>query len=236
MAAAVSICCSTSSICHSPAAPSPSPFRPSASSLSSSSAAVASSSSAPFFGLQSKSLGGHRRRDDERRFTFEVNAKVGEWGARDPFPGETESNFGEKVLGNEGTEHIILIPPSLLGLAERTCTPLEPGTAPLSEEEATALLRKVVGWRLAKTDSGLKIWTEWKLKDSGAGITLFDRIAAVAEAEGHYPELQLQGDNTARAELFTQSIGGLSMNDFIFAAKIDKIKTSDLVKKNRFWA
>ena len=30
--------------------------------------------------------------------------------------------------------------------------------------------------------------------------------------------------------------GGLCLNDFILAAKIDKVKTSDLIKKNRFWA
>jgi 4a-hydroxytetrahydrobiopterin dehydratase len=89
---------------------------------------------------------------------------------------------------------------------------------------------------LAKTDQGLKIWTEWKLKDAEAGATLFDRIKAVAEAEDQQPELQLSESNIAKAEVFTRSIGGLSINDFIFAAKVDNIKTSDLVKKNKFWA
>ncbi|KAL2645105.1 hypothetical protein R1flu_012692 [Riccia fluitans] len=160
-----------------------------------------------------------------------------DWGARDPFPAEIESNFGDKVLGNAGTEHIILIPPSKLGLSERSCKPVAPGTQPLTEEEATALLRKVVGWRLTSTDQGLKIFCEWKdLKDFGSGVTLVDRIAVVASAEEHYPEVYLIRGNKVRAELSTHSVGGLTENDFILAAKIDKVESSDLVKRTRFWA
>ncbi|BBN03538.1 4a-hydroxytetrahydrobiopterin dehydratase [Marchantia polymorpha subsp. ruderalis] len=170
-------------------------------------------------------------------FVFRINAgEIGDFGARDPFPQEIESNFGDKVLGHAGTEHIILIPSSLLGLSEKSCQPLEPGTQPLSEVEAKALLRKVIGWRLISNEKGLKIFCEWNVKDFGSGVTLIDRIAVVASSEEHYPELHLERGNKVRAEISTQSIGGLSENDFILAAKIDKIQTSDLVKKTRFWA
>lgn len=57
---------------------------------------------------------------------------------------ELASNFGDKVIGFGSTEHHILIPTlAIFSLAEKSCTPLPEGTAPLSEDEAKALLRKV---------------------------------------------------------------------------------------------
>ncbi|KAL3698451.1 hypothetical protein R1sor_012527 [Riccia sorocarpa] len=190
------------------------------------------------FALKNGTLSTQNGKVQRGSAALRINAvKMEDWGARDPFPAEIESNFGDKVLGNAGTEHVILIPTSNLGLSERSCKPVTAGTPSLTEEEAKALLRKVVGWRLISTDQGLKIFCEWKdLKDFGSGVTLLDRIAVVASAEEHYPELYLMRGNKVRAELTTDSVGGLTENDFILAAKIDKIQTSDVVKKTRFWA
>ncbi|KAG6545052.1 hypothetical protein Mapa_013746 [Marchantia paleacea] len=224
------------SACVCPLAPAPSSFissAPDSSSLSTHSVSFCRCK----FALKNGSAFTQIGKPQRGNFVFRVNAaEIGEFGARDPFPQEIESNFGDKVLGHAGTEHIILIPNSLLGLSEKSCHPLEPGTQPLSEAQAKALLRKVVGWRLISTEKGLKIFCEWNLKDFGSGVTLIDRIAVVASSEEHYPELHLERGNKVRAEISSQSIGGLSENDFILAAKIDKIQTSDLVKKTRFWA
>ena len=46
------------------------------------------------------------------------------------------------------------------------------------------------------------------------------RLAEIAEAEGHHPDLHLTGYNTAVAELTTHAAGGLTENDFIVAAKV----------------
>ncbi|CAM6016399.1 unnamed protein product [Sphagnum balticum] len=163
---------------------------------------------------------------------------LGDFGARDPTTAELESNFGDKVVGFAGTDHHILIPSaSQFGLAEKSCKPLAPGTPALSEDEAKALLRKVVGWRISRTDAGLKLQGDWNLKDFKAGLELFDRIAVVAEAENHHPDLHLESYKKGRVEIWTHSVGGLSENDFILAAKIDQIDTRDLVsRKNKFWA
>ncbi|CAK9869120.1 unnamed protein product [Sphagnum jensenii] len=163
---------------------------------------------------------------------------LGDFGGRDPTTAELESNFGDKVVGFAGTDHNILIPSaSQFGLAEKSCKPLAPGTPALSEDEAKALLRKVVGWRISRTDAGLKLQGDWNLKDFKAGLELFDRIAVVAEAENHHPDLHLESYKKGRVEIWTHSIGGLSENDFILAAKIDQIDTRDLVsRKNKFWA
>nr|AXA12010.1 chloroplast Rubisco accumulation factor 2 [Nicotiana benthamiana] len=163
---------------------------------------------------------------------------LGDFGARDPFPAEIESKFGEKVLGNTDTEHKILIPAaSALSLAQQDYTVISPGQTPLSEYEARQLLFKVVGWRLAHEDGVLKLQCTWKLRDFECGVELINRIGKVVEGTEHVPTLlHLEQSNQVRAELWTASIGGLSINDFIVAAKIDQIKTSDLVPRKRVWA
>ncbi|KAI5063897.1 hypothetical protein GOP47_0020567 [Adiantum capillus-veneris] len=165
-----------------------------------------------------------------------ARAAGAEIGARDPFPQEIESNFADKVLGHGDTEHVILVPNSpALSLAQRSCVfPVPPGTSPFSLDEAKALLRKIVGWRLAEEQSGLKLQCEWKLKDHAAGLELLSRLSKVTDAE---LELNLDEEtHILRAELWTESIGGLCENDFILAARIDQVKTSDLIKRTRFWA
>lgn len=69
---------------------------------------------------------------------------LGDFGARDPFPQELESNFAEKVLGNVDTEHKILIPNvSALSLAKQDCAPIPPLQPPMSIDDAQKLLKKV---------------------------------------------------------------------------------------------
>lgn len=114
-------------------------------------------------------------------------------------------------------------------------------------EEAKQLLYKVVGWRVFEEEQEqeqeqggnkrvLKIRCVWKLKDYRCGAELISRIARVSEEAGHFPVMHLERNNQVRAELWTEEIGGLSLNDFILAAKIDEIKTSDLVPRKRVWA
>ena len=49
------------------------------------------------------------------------------------------------------------------------------------------------------------------------------RPADLAEAEGHHPDLHLEGYRSVAIEIWTHAIGGLSENDFILAAKIDRL-------------
>jgi len=55
------------------------------------------------------------------------------------------------------------------------------------------------------------------------GVELIDRIAPIAEAEGHHPDLHLSY-GSLRVDLWTHAAGGLTENDFILAAKIDDIQ------------
>jgi 4a-hydroxytetrahydrobiopterin dehydratase len=56
-----------------------------------------------------------------------------------------------------------------------------------------------------------------------AGMRFFEKVAQLAETDGHHPDIHLEGYRKAWIELWTHAIGGLSENDFILAAKIDRL-------------
>ena len=105
-------------------------------------------------------------------------------------------------------------------LARRKCTPCEGGAQPLPPSAAQALLRDVTGWELME---GKVIRKTVTCKDFLDAVALIQRIAPVAEAEDHHPDLHLTGYRKLTVELSTHAIGGLSENDFILAAKIDQL-------------
>ena len=106
-------------------------------------------------------------------------------------------------------------------LAERKCKPCEGGVSPLPPRAARALLADLKGWELAP-DAKL-IRKTVKAKDFFGAVDLIRRIAPIAEAEDHHPDLHLTNYKKLTIELSTHSIGGLSENDFILAAKIDQV-------------
>ena len=103
----------------------------------------------------------------------------------------------------------------------RKCAPCEGGVVKFSPAEAAAQLEGLSGWRL--DPSGQRIQKHWHLRDFMAAIGFFNQVAQLAEAEGHHPDLHLEGYRHAWIELSTHAIGGLSENDFIMAAKIDQL-------------
>jgi 4a-hydroxytetrahydrobiopterin dehydratase len=106
-------------------------------------------------------------------------------------------------------------------LVQKKCVPCEGGVPKYSLEEARAQLGKLQGWRL--TQDGQRIRKDWTVKNFMAGIDFFDRVAKVAEADAHHPDLHLESYRNLWIELWTHAIGGLSENDFILAAKIDQL-------------
>lgn len=106
-------------------------------------------------------------------------------------------------------------------LAKKKCQPCEGGVDPVSREDAQQQLTKLAGWRL--TEDGKRIRKDWTVKNFLAGLTFFQRVAEVAESDGHHPDLHLEGYRKVWIEIWTHAIGGLSENDFILAAKIDQL-------------
>ena len=91
--------------------------------------------------------------------------------------------------------------------------------AALDRAQADAQLKKLTGWHISR--DGQRIRKEWTVKNFMAGIDFFERVARLAEDEGHHPDLHLEGYRNVAIEIWTHAIGGLSENDFILAAKLD---------------
>jgi 4a-hydroxytetrahydrobiopterin dehydratase len=106
-------------------------------------------------------------------------------------------------------------------LVQKKCLPCEGGVEPCTLGEANEQLGQLVGWRL--THEGQRIRKDWRVKNFMAGMEFFARCAEVAEADGHHPDLHIEGYRNVSVELWTHAIGGLSENDFILAAKIDQL-------------
>lgn len=103
-------------------------------------------------------------------------------------------------------------------MAER-CVPCEGGVPKLAADEVAACLAALPAWSLSP--DGLHLRREWTLADFRAAIKLANTIGALAERERHHPDLHLEAYRRLRVELTTHAIGGLSINDFRLAAKID---------------
>jgi 4a-hydroxytetrahydrobiopterin dehydratase len=115
-------------------------------------------------------------------------------------------------------------------LAKRKCKPCEGGAAPLTQEQAEKFRKATPDWAL--NGAGTAIRREWICRNFMAAIQFFGKVAAVAEEEGHHPDLHLTGYRKVVIELSTHAIGGLSENDFIVAAKIDQLPVElKLLKK-----
>lgn len=106
-------------------------------------------------------------------------------------------------------------------LAARRCRPCEGGIPPLARSEVDRLLSALPAWQL--TADGSAIRRQWRVKDFLTAIDFFQRIARLAEEEDHHPDLHLTGYRNVAVELSTHAVRGLTENDFILAAKIDRL-------------
>jgi 4a-hydroxytetrahydrobiopterin dehydratase len=112
-------------------------------------------------------------------------------------------------------------------LTEKRCVPCEGGTPPLDDAATTLLLGEVDGWRRADAPSSEnaeknepRISKQFRFEDFLGAMAFLNKMAAIAEAEGHHPDFCVHY-NRVDVTLWTHSVGGLSENDFIVAAKVD---------------
>jgi 4a-hydroxytetrahydrobiopterin dehydratase len=103
-------------------------------------------------------------------------------------------------------------------LHEMKCTRIPKNTPPMTPGQAEEKMGEVPEW-LGKDEVILR---EFKFKDFFEAIAFVNKVADLANAEDHHPDIYISYSKV-RLELTTHSIGGLSMNDFILAAKIDRI-------------
>ena len=104
-------------------------------------------------------------------------------------------------------------------LSNQKCVPCEGGTLPMMLKEAQKYLADLPGWEY-KSDCIAK---NYKFKNFVEAMEFVNKVAAIAEEQGHHPNI-LISYNKITLELSTHAIGGLSINDFILASKIEEIK------------
>ena len=107
-----------------------------------------------------------------------------------------------------------------MDLSRKKCIPCEGGVPPLNEKEVAEYKKHIsADWKVAEDN---KISKELMFVNYRHTIDFVNKIAHIAEEEGHHPVLHVYFGRIV-VELWTHSINGLSVNDFILAAKIDKL-------------
>ncbi len=108
-------------------------------------------------------------------------------------------------------------------LIKKKCVPCEGGVIPFDISEIHNYQKKVDGWSLIKSEEKIFfLEKEFKFKNFLESQKFVNDVGKISEQEGHHPDI-LFGWGYARIKITTHAIKGLSENDFILAAKIDKI-------------
>lgn len=107
-----------------------------------------------------------------------------------------------------------------MNLSSQHCVPCEGGTKPLTRTEFSVYLPQVTDWTVVDEKA---LEREFVFGNFVEAIAFITRVAHIAEAEGHHPDLYLHGYKKVTVTLSTHAIGGLSINDFVLAVKIDEV-------------
>ncbi len=105
-----------------------------------------------------------------------------------------------------------------MSLAEKHCVPCKGGVQPLKGEELRRLAGEVSGWTVADEHHLTK---SYNFPDFKTALAFVNRVGAIAEEEGHHPDLGLSWGRVD-VKTYTHKIDGLTESDFILAAKIDQ--------------
>ena len=123
-----------------------------------------------------------------------------------------------------------------MNLSSKHCVPCETKIPPFTREQAEEYLKQTPGWTLRsafakgsadkqdeKRSEYLFIERKWKFNDFTESMAFVNKVAELAEHEGHHPDIMVHYNEVALT-LWTHFIGGLFENDFIVAARINELK------------
>lgn len=105
-------------------------------------------------------------------------------------------------------------------LADKNCVPCKGDTPPLEGTQLEELHRQVPEWELVEERY---IQREFHFQNFLEALEFVNRVGEVAEEQRHHPDISF-GWGRAEIKLLTHSINGLSENDFILAAKVDRLR------------
>src|SRR5882724_4690722 len=102
-------------------------------------------------------------------------------------------------------------------LAKKKCVPCEDKSGALEPKVAEHLLEELNKWKIVDEKH---IEKTLQFKNFASALAFINKVGEIAEKENHHPDIALFSWNKVKFTLSTHSIGGLSENDFILAAKI----------------
>jgi 4a-hydroxytetrahydrobiopterin dehydratase len=106
-------------------------------------------------------------------------------------------------------------------LADRHCVPCEGGEPPLDAARIEPLMAQVQGWSLEQSGGHQELVKTFRFPNFLKAIDFVNELTPIAEAEGHHPDLEVSWGRV-RVRLWTHTAKGLTENDFVLAAKIDR--------------
>ncbi|MGA9980529.1 MAG: 4a-hydroxytetrahydrobiopterin dehydratase [Candidatus Sulfotelmatobacter sp.] len=104
-------------------------------------------------------------------------------------------------------------------LADKKCVPCRGGTPPIKGKDLEALHRSIPKWTVTNEHH---LTREYKFPDFATALEFVNKVGAVAEEQGHHPDILLAWGK-AEITLWTHKVDGLTESDFIMAAKIDRV-------------
>jgi 4a-hydroxytetrahydrobiopterin dehydratase len=104
-----------------------------------------------------------------------------------------------------------------MDLSKKHCVPCSKSTPPLKGQELKSLFSTLRGWTLVEEN---RLEKEYPFKDFKQALAFTNKVGAIAEQEGHHPDILLSWGKV-KIILWTHKINGLSENDFILASKCD---------------
>jgi 4a-hydroxytetrahydrobiopterin dehydratase len=107
-------------------------------------------------------------------------------------------------------------------LTKQKCVPCEGGQEPLTKKEVQEYLEMTREWELLDEDI-MQIQRKLIFKDFSEALNFVNKVGRLAESEDHHPDIFIHNYKKVDITLSTHAIGGLSVNDFILAAKINQI-------------
>ncbi len=109
-----------------------------------------------------------------------------------------------------------------MNLLDQKCIPCEGGVEPMTKTDAEAMIAfHVKDWILSEDANHIS--KKFEFKNFAEALSFVNKVGAIAESEGHHPDINLMDYKFVSIDLSTHAIKGLSQNDFIVAAKINAI-------------
>ena len=134
------------------------------------------------------------------------------------------SSVVERLVANEKVEGSTPFARSkfMSDLLNKKCIPCEGGVTPFDISQIHKYQKKVDGWEVVKNENNIHFLEKnFKFKNFLESQKFVNLVGKISEEEGHHPDISF-GWGYAKVKITTHAIEGLSENDFILAAKIDK--------------